>query len=293
MAKYTRKYPPYVEYNKMKNKYPCNLFLEIFPNFGGEKFDRVYVGNISIIINVLNHDNLGFKIIKMTYGEHFDSEIICKILNIDSATKTRLEAEAKSMIVNNKEVIFNGFGHSKLRNKTISNLSKKGFPRHTATLLVDSGLYCVRDIDNVKDGKELIGILSKNMEPETVGKVMEDTLVNMNKLGFNTIKFGYAGKKASKILSNKKDPEPSAEVDPNDVNKIDGYKYDGISETTFKVQCLKCDEFFRIRITGKVNDEGKLRIDHNYNTESGIFLCKNCSAPLSFDKIDRFIRNYL
>lgn len=287
MPKYTKS----VEMCKMKHRYPCNLFLELFPDFNDDKFATVYVDNITIILNVFKHENLGFKILKMSYEEHLTFERICGILNIMSSDAVRLANEAKDIIKRNKEVIFNGFAHSKLRNKTIGKLTREGFNKNTATALVDSGLYCVRDIKNLKDGKELIKVLSKNMDSERVGKVLEDTLITMNKLGFDTTRFGYSGKKPSNTP--KSNNTISTAVKPGTLNKITDYAYDGFSTTTFKIQCPKCNRFFRIHIVGKVDKDGKLCIEHTAANESGIFLCQNCMSPVSIDKVDKFIRNYL
>ena len=46
MPKYTKS----VEICKMKHRYPCNLFLELFPDFNDDKFATVYVDNITIIL---------------------------------------------------------------------------------------------------------------------------------------------------------------------------------------------------------------------------------------------------
>ena len=286
MPKYTKS----VEICKIKHRYPCNLFLELFPDFNDDKFATAYVDNITIILNVFRHENLGFKILKMSYEEHLTFERICGILNIMSSDAVRLENEAKDIIRKNKEVIFNGFGHSRLRNRTIGKLSREGFNKSTATALVDSGLYCTRDIKNVKDGKELIKVLSKNMDSERVGKVLEDTLITMNKIGFDTTRFGYSGKKYDPPKTNNK-PDVTV-VKPGTLNKISDYAYDGFSETTFKVQCPKCNRFFRIHIVGKIDKDGKLCLEHTTANESGIFFCQNCMAPVSIDKVDKFIRNY-
>lgn len=288
MPKYTKS----VEICKMKHRYPCNLFLELFPDFSDEKFATVYVDNITIILNVFRHENLGFKILKMSYDEHLTFDRICAILNIMSSDAVRLQNEAKYIIRKNKEVIFNGFGHSKLRNRTIAKLTIEGFGKSTATSLVDSGLYCVRDIKNLKDGKELIKVLSKNMESDRVGKVLEDTLITMNRLGFDTTRFGYSGKNQNTPSPKRINTTPST-VSPGSLNKITDYAYEGFSETTFKVQCPKCNRFFRIHIVGKVDRDGKLCIEHTATNESGIFFCQNCMAPVSIDKVDKFIRNYL
>lgn len=288
MPKYTKS----VEICKMKHRYPCNLFLELFPDFSDEKFATVYVDNITIILNVFRYENLGFKILKMSYKEHLAFDRICDILNIMSSDAVRLQNKAKDIIMRNKEVIFNGFGHSKLRNRTIGKLTREGFGKSTATSLVDSGLYCVRDIKNLKDGKELIKVLSKNMESDRVGKVLEETLITMNRLGFDTTRFGYSGKKQN-TPSPKHSNTMHSTVSPDSIYKITDYAYEGFSETSFKVQCPRCNRFFRIHIVGKVDRDGKLCIEHTSTNESGIFFCQNCMSPVSIDKVDKFIRNYL
>lgn len=288
MPKYTKS----VEICKIKHRYPCNLFLELFPDFNDDKFAIVYVDNITIILNVFRYENLGFKILKMSYEEHLAFDRICDVLNIMYSDAVRLQNEAKDIIRRNKEVIFNGFGHSKLRNRTIEKLTREGFGKSTATSLVDSGLYCVRDIKNLKDGKELIKVLSKNMDSDRVGKVLEETLITMNRLGNDTTRFGYSGKKQNTPSQKCNNVIPST-VSPGSLNKITDYAYEGFSETTFKVQCPKCNRFFRIHIVGKVDRDGKLRIEHTATNESGIFFCQNCMAPVSIDKVDKFIRNYL
>ena len=287
MPKYTKSQ----QICKLMHRYPCNLFLELFPDFNGDKFATVYVDNITIILNVFKHENLGFKILKMSYDEHLTFDRICGILNIMSSDAIRLQNDAKYIIKKNKEVIFNGFAHSKLRNRTIVKLTIEGFNKSTATALVDSGLYCVRDIKNLKDGKELINVLSKSMDSDRVGKVLEDTLITMNKLGFDTTRFGYSGKKPN--ISSKPNNSMATSIKHGTLNKISDYAYDGFSETTFKVQCPKCNRFFRIHIVGKVDRDGKLCIEHTATNESGIFFCQNCMAPVSIDKVDKFIRNYL
>lgn len=288
MSKYTKS----VEICEMKHRYPCNLFLELFPDFNDDKFAIVYVDNITIILNVLRYENLGFKILKMSYEEHLAFDRICDVLNIMSSDAVRFQNEAKDIIRRNKEVIFNGFSHSKLRNRTIGKLSREGFNKNTATALVDSGLYCVRDIKNLKDGKELIKVLSKNMESDRVGKVLEETLITMNRLGYDTTRFGYSGKKQNTNSPKYNNTMPST-VSPGSLNKITDYAYEGFSETTFKIQCPKCNRFFRIHIVGKVDRDGKLCIEHTATNESGIFFCQSCMAPVSIDKVDKFIRNYL
>ena len=288
MPKYTKS----VEICKMKHRYPCNLFIELFPDFSDEKFATVYVDNITIILNVFRHENLGFKILQMAYEEYLTFDQICGILNIKYSDVEHMANEAKDIIMKNKEVIFNGFGHSKLRNRTIGKLAREGFGKSTATSLVDSGLYCVRDIKNLKDGKELIKVLSKNMESDRVGKVLEDTLITMNRLGFDTTRFGYSGKNQNTPSPKRINTMPST-VSPDSIYKITDYVYEGFSETTFKVQCPKCNRFFRIHIVGKVDRDGKLCIEHTATNESGIFFCQNCMAPVSIDKVDKFIRNYL
>lgn len=286
------KYAKSVEICKMKQRYPRNLFLELFPDFSGEKFATVYVDNITIILNVFRHENLGFKILKMSYEENLTDDTISTILNITTSDVVRLKNEAKDIIRRNKEVIFNGFGHSRLRNRTIGKLTKEGFNKITAISLVDSGLYCVRDIKNLKDGKELIKVLSNNMGSDRVGKVLEETLITMNRLGFDTTRFGYSGKKQNTPSPKRSNTMPST-VSPGSIYKITDYAYEGFSETSFKVQCPRCNRFFRIHIVGKVDRDGKLCIEHTVANESGIFFCQNCMAPVSIDKVDKFIRNYL
>lgn len=289
MSRYTKP----IDVNKFKHTYPCNLFLDLFPDFK-DKFALTYMHNIDIILNIYkNSSYVGFKMLKMNYSEHLTNVQISKILGLQLNEVVKAEKDAKRIIVDNKDVIFNGFGHSRLRNRTITTMTNKGFNKITATGLVDSGLYCIDDIIKLKDGKELIRVLSKKLDCETVGKVLEDALITLNKMGFNTSKFGYEGKKYVKRekLSNKS--VHVVDTVATCLNRITDYKYEGFSETTFKINCPVCNRFFRIHIIGKIDDEGKIRIENTSQVESGIFRCQNCNASVSVDKVDAFIRNYL
>lgn len=275
------------EANRLRHEYPCNLFLKIFPEFDGAKFATVYVDNIKIILDIYKDNNIGFKALELFYDKHLTIGAICEILGVKRAGD--YAEEAINIIKDNKDVIFNGFRYSKLRKSVISNLHKTGFSKITAAALADCGLYSLSDIKNLKDGKTLINKLSKEFEPEVVGKVLQNILKTLNDLGVDTTKFGYVGH-GVKISEPKKD---SVFVLSENVNRITNYEFNGLSETSFKVQCPKCDRHFRIRVTGYVDNEGKLRLDSNINNESGIFYCQHCNAPVNVDKVDRFIRNYL
>lgn len=283
-----------VDVSKIENTYPCNLFLELFPEFG-DKFDQTYLSNIKIIMNVIKDDHLGFKIIEMRYKDDLSMKSISDIFQIRQDSCEKLMNEAKNMIKDNKEVIFNGFGHSRLRNKTIFSLYKRGFTRITAAALVDSGLYSVRYIKNLRDGKELIKILSRTLDPEDAGKILKDILITLNKIGYDTIKFGYAGKKYKPYQPEEKKPEsaPATIVNNGTIFKIDNYRYDGFSETSFKVQCPRCKRTFRIHIVGYIDDFGILRLEHTEANKQGLYMCQNCLALVSVDKVNEFLKNYM
>lgn len=289
MARYNKP----VDVNKFKHKYPCNLFLDLFPDFK-DKFALTYVSNIGVILDIYKNSYVGFKMLKMNYDEHLTNVQISKILGLSLNEVIKAERDAKRVIMDNKEVIFNGFGHSRLRNRTITAMANRGFNRITATSLVDSGLYCIDDIIKLKDGKELIKILSKKLDSEMVGKVLEDALITLNKMGFDTSKFGYEGKKKYVKYEKPKEVKTTDMTEaPTYLHKITDYKYEGFSETTFKINCPACNKFFRIHIIGRIDNEGKLRIENSGQIESGIFRCQNCDASVSVDKVDAFIRNYL
>ena len=289
MSKRTKKpFNAAAEANRLRHEYPCNLFLQIFPEFDGDKFATVYVDNIKIILDIYKDNNIGFKALELFYDKHLTIGAICEILGIKQAS--RYVDEAIDIIKDNKDVIFNGFRHSKLRKSVISDLRRTGFSKITAATLADCGLYSLKDIKNLKDGKTLIRKLSKDLEPEVVGKALQNILKTMNDLGVDTTKFGYVGHGVKM---------PAPEEDNNvfvlseDINRIENYEFNGLFETSFKVKCPKCNRYFRIRVVGNIDNEGKLRLEKNVNNESGIFRCQHCDAPVNVDKVDRFIRNYL
>ena len=275
------------EANRLRHEYPCNLFLQIFPEFDGDKFATVYVDNIKIILNIFKDDTLGFKALELFYDKHLTISAICEILGVKRVVD--YVDEAIETIKSNKDVIFNGFRYSKLRKTIISNLHRTGFSKITAATLADCGLYSLNDIKALKDGKTLIRKLSKDLEPEVVGKVLHNVLKTMNDLGVDTTKFGYIGHGV-------KTPTPednSVFVLSEDINRIENYEFNGLFETSFKVKCPKCNRYFRIRVIGNIDNEGRLRLEKNVNYESGIFRCQHCDAPVNVDKVDRFIRNYI
>lgn len=288
MSKRTKKpFNAAAEANRLRHEYPCNLFLQIFPEFDGDKFATVYVDNIKIILDIYKDNDIGFKALELFYDKHLTIGAICEILGIKKAS--HYVDEAIDTIKDNKDVIFNGFRHSKLRKSVISDLRRTGFSKITAATLADCGLYSLKDIKNLKDGKTLIRKLSKDLEPEVVGKALQNILKTMNDLGVDTTKFGYVGHGV-------KMPSPEENnifVLSEDINRIENYEFNGLFETSFKVKCPKCNRYFRIRVVGKIDNEGKLRLEKNVNNESGIFRCQHCDAPVNVDKVDRFIRNYL
>lgn len=288
MSKRTKKpFNAAAEANRLRHEYPCNLFLQIFPEFDGDKFATVYVDNIKIILDIYKDNNIGFKALELFYDKHLTIGAICEILGIKQAS--HYVDEAIDTIKDNKDVIFNGFRHSKLRKSVISDLRRTGFSKITAATLADCGLYSLKDIKNLKDGKTLIRKLSKDLEPEVVGKALQNILKTMNDLGVDTTKFGYVGHGV-------KMPSPEEDnvfVLSEDINRIENYEFNGLFETSFKVKCPKCNRYFRIRVVGNIDNEGKLRLEKNVNNESGIFRCQHCDAPVNVDKVDRFIRNYL
>lgn len=286
MARYSKP----IDADKFKHRYPCNLFFDLFPDFK-DKFAMVYIDNLNIILKIYKDKCVGFKMLEMYYKMHLSVVKISEALSMSIHDVSKAISDAKNIIMNNKEVIFNGFGHSRLRNRTIHDLTNKGFSKYTAANLVDSGLYRIGDIDKLKNGKELIGVLAKKLDSDTTGKVLEDTLITMNRIGYDTSKFGYTGKK--KYTEQPKKEERHIDTTKGNINRISDYKYEGFSETTFKVNCPECDKFFRIHIIGKISDEGKLHIENTSQNETGIFICQNCGALVSVDKVDNFIRNYL
>lgn len=293
MATCTKKSNKTNNFQKMSNTYPCNLLLDLFPNITKDNFSPAYITNLSIAIKILSNSYIGFKTLELQYKDCLSIDEIAERMRSNKFKVNQEQDDAKRMIIKNKEIIFNGFGHSKLRNKVISGLVSVGIHRDSATVLVDSGLYCVWDIMDLKDNKEFIKILSKNFEPSVVGRTLEDTLVALNRQQYDTTKFGYIGKKYSGTVEI--DPKKYDKITSSkeDVLSIQNYDYNGFSDTTFKVKCPKCDRFFRIHLTGTIDDEGKLVLEKNPAIESGIFLCQHCMTPVNIDKVDKFIRNYL
>ena len=274
-----------------KRSYPINIFFMLFPDFCNDKYDPVYIKNLNIILKI-HSDNIGFQIIE-SMDKHglLDSEIMSKYY-VSASQVPQKRFEALKIIKDNKDVIFNGFGHSKLRNKCINRLCREipGLSMSSAAGIVDSGLYSVTDITKVKDGKALIKILSKELDPERVGNVLEDTLISMNKVGYNTEKFGYTGKSIPR--HSEKSDNPTA-VDSSNVQSISGYRYGGFSETTFRIQCPKCDHSFRIHLIGTIDDNGCLKIERTNTNKNAIWYCPDCGVAIKVDKINTFLKNYM
>lgn len=279
-----------------KRSYPYNVFFSLFPDFCGDKFDPVYIKNLNTILRIYQA-NLGFQVLEdmgkycLTFAEIESKHYLT------AAQIPQERFKALKIIRDNKDVIFNGFGHSKLRNRCIDRLCKEiTISRYAASGLVDSGLYSISDIKKVKDGKTLIKILSKEMESERVGKVLEETLTTMNKLGYDTERFGYTGTRKH-IVEPKKEliavEMSSMAKSYSNLKTISGYKYGGFSETTFKIECPVCESYFRIHLVGHVDNDGRLKIERTTINKNAVWYCPECKTPIKVDKIDTFLKNYM
>lgn len=280
--------------DKDMNTFPINLFFRVFYDFDKDKFDRTYTDNIKVFFDIYKYDT-GFIALYKTMK---DGMSVLDLHRLWSMSTDKINDEMNNAIAcikHNKDAVFSGFRNSKLRSKVVTRLMQDlvGINRFTSMALVDAGLYSINDINYLKTSSELIDMIRKSTNnPNTVGKIFSDTLVALNRCGFDTSKFGYTG-----IETKKKSEAPKRHmtVYPTDstVCNIVGYSYNGFSTTTFKVKCPNCGGFFRIHITGHINEEGRLEIEHTTATDNDTWYCENCMKQIQVDKVTKFLKNYL
>lgn len=284
--------------DKDMDTFPINLFFKVFYDFDKEKFDRTYADNMMIFFDIYGGSyirNIGFLAL---YRTMHDKKTFAEISKLWSISLVMIDEEIKNAIkciVNNKDVVFSGFKNSKLRSKVITELIREipGINRSIATYLVDAKLYTAQNIMDLESGSEFITAISRSVrDPNVVGRVFSETLAAMNKCGYDTSKFGYTGPETKK--KHKENHKVNSTYTANsEVNNIVGYSYNGFSTTTFKVKCPNCGGFFRIHVTGHINEEGKLEIEHTASTDNDTWYCENCMEQIKVDKVTKFLKNYL
>lgn len=281
--------------DKDMDTFPINLFFKVFHDFDKEKFDRTYTDNMMIFFDIYK-ENIGFLALYRTMHDKKTFAEISKQWSINLVKISDEMNKALKCITNNKDVVFSGFKNSKLRNKVITKLMQEtpGINKSIAAYLVDARLYSAQDIMDLKSGTEFITAISRSMtDPNVVGRVFSETLTVMNKCGYDTSKFGYTGTETKKkYVENHNKAYPTYTMN-SEVNNIVGYSYNGFSTTTFKVKCPNCGGFFRIHITGHINEEGKLEIEHTASTDNDVWHCENCMRQIKVDKVSKFLKNYL
>ena len=280
--------------NKDMDVFPINLFFKVFYDFDKDKFDRTYTNNIKIFFDVYKND-IGFNAVHKFMNGISVAEL-SKLWGMSTNEINSNMNDAITTIRNNKDVVFSGFKNSKLRSKVATRLSHEliGINRFTSIALVDAGLYSASDINNIKNNSEFISMIHKVVSNSTnVGKIFSDTLVAMNHCGFDTSKFGYIGDNIGKPKSVVHANNVQHPMVNSDIRNIVGYNYNGFSTTTFKVKCPNCNKFFRIHITGSIDNDGKLKIEHTTATDSNVWYCENCMKQIRIDKVTKFLKNYL
>lgn len=298
MSRNNSKYSAALEAKRHKNDYPYNLLFDIFPELNGDKFAHVYIQNIKLAIHLFTgNSDLRYQAAKHYYVDHKKLYEIGVIMNLSNAEVNRLIEELKEIIFHNKEIIFNGFEHSKAYSDCVRNYVSLGFTERSASGLVSSGFYCITDINSMRDGKEFIKRLSNTIEdPDRVGTVFQDTLIKLNDLGYDTSRFGYNYKTEerkendyhyAKRLSKCSGGSKSNNNDP----KLT--QFNGMSDNTFKMRCPICKRFTKVHITGTIDTTGNLHIVETNVVKKKKSTCSNCMRMIDLDdNILRFIRNY-